>query len=207
MGVLQTTLNNGVPCRIARIGFSGEMASEIYVPSDYGPAMMDLLWKSAEPLGGCLYGLEALGTMRIEKGHVTGAELDGRVTLEDAGLGKMASSKKDFIGNVLRKRPAMMVKDRARLVGIFPKNRSQTFNAGAILCAEGDIVGRGEGWITGVTYSPVFGHWIGLGFISGGYKNWVNKTAFAADPIRKNNVEVVIVSPHMYDPEGLRQYG
>lgn len=207
MGVLQTKLNNGVPCRIARISFSGEMASEIYVPSDYGPAMMDLLWGNAEPLGGCLYGLEALGTMRIEKGHVTGAELDGRVTLEDAGLGKMASTKKDFIGNVLRKRPAMIDKDRPRLVGIFPKNRSQTFNAGAILCAEGDIVGQGEGWITGVTYSPVFEHWIGLGFISGGYKHWVNKTAFAADPIRKNNVEVVIVSPHMYDPEGLRQYG
>ena len=207
MGVLQTKLNNGVPCRIARISFSGEMASEIYVPSDYGPAMMDLLWENAKPLGGCLYGLEALGTMRLEKGHVTGAELDGRVTLEDAGLGKMACTKKDFIGNVLRKRPAMIDKDRSRLVGIFPKNRSKTFNAGAILCAEGDIVGQGEGWITGVTYSPVFGHWIGLGFISGGYKHWVNKTAVAADPIRKNNVEVVIVSPHMYVPEGLRQYG
>ena len=207
MGVLQTTLNNGVPCRIARIGFSGEMASEIYVPSDYGPAMMDLLWKSAEPLGGCLYGLEALGTMRIEKGHVTGAELDGRVTLEDAGLGKMASSKKDFIGNVLRKRPAMTVTDRSRLVGIFPKNRSQTFNAGAILCYENEISGHGEGWITAVTYSPVFKHWIGLGFISGGYDKWINKTAIASDPVRKKNIEVEIVSPHMYDPEGLRQYG
>ena len=56
--------------------------------------MMDLLWAVAEPVGGCLYGLEALGTLRIEKGHVTGAELDGRMSLDDAGLGKMASSKK-----------------------------------------------------------------------------------------------------------------
>jgi sarcosine oxidase subunit alpha len=207
MGVLQTKLSNGVSCRIARISFSGEMASEIYVPSDYGPAMMDLLWGKAKPLGGCLYGLEALGTLRIEKGHVTGAELDGRVTIEDAGLGKMASRKKDFIGSVLRQRPAMMDENRSRLVGIFPKNRSQRFNAGAILCAEGEISGQGEGWITGVTYSPVFSHWIGIGFISGGYSNWINKTAIASDPIRKRNIEVEIVSPHMYDPEGLRQYG
>ena len=207
MGVIETKLKNGVPCRIARISFSGEMASEIYVPSDFGSAMMDLLWKAAEPLGGCLYGLEALGTMRIEKGHVTGAELDGRVTLEDAGLGKMASNKKDFIGNVLRKRPAMIVADRPRLVGIFPKNRKETFNAGAILCNEDEISGHGEGWITGVTYSPVFEHWIGIGFISGGYKNWISRVAIAADPVRKQNIEVEIVSPHMYDPEGVQHYG
>jgi sarcosine oxidase subunit alpha len=207
MGVIETKLKNGVPCRIARISFSGEMASEIYVPSDFGSAMMDLLWKAAEPLGGCLYGLEALGTMRIEKGHVTGAELDGRVTLEDAGLGKMASNKKDFIGNVLRKRPAMIDAGRPRLVGIFPKNRKETFNAGAILCNEDEISGHGEGWITAVTYSPVFEHWIGIGFISGGYKNWISRVAIAADPVRKENIEVEIVSPHMYDPEGAQHYG
>ena len=207
MGVIETKLKNGVPCRIARISFSGEMASEIYVPSDYGPAMMDLLWETAEPLGGCLYGLEALGTMRIEKGHVTGAELDGRVTLEDAGLGKMASNKKDFIGNVLRKRPAMVDEYRPQLVGIFPKNRKEIFNAGAILCNEDNISGLGEGWITGVTYSPVFGHWIGIGFIAGGHKNWISRVAIAADPVRKGNIEVEIVSPHMYDPEGSRHHG
>ena len=90
MGVIETTLKGHIPCRIARISFSGEMAYEVYVPSDYATGMMDLLWGAAEPLGGCLYGLEALGTMRIEKGHVTGVELDGRVTIDDAGLGKMA---------------------------------------------------------------------------------------------------------------------
>jgi sarcosine oxidase subunit alpha len=145
--------------------------------------------------------------MRIEKGHVTGAELDGRVTLEDAGLGKMASNKKDFIGNVLRKRPAMIDAGRPRLVGIFPKNRKETFNAGAILCNEDEISGHGEGWITAVTYSPVFEHWIGIGFISGGYKNWISRVAIAADPVRKQNIEVEIVSPHMYDPEGMQHYG
>ena len=94
MGVIETTLKGGIPCRIARISFSGELAYEAYVPSDYAPAMMDLLWAEAQKHDGCLYGLEALGAMRIEKGHVTGAELDGRVSIDDAGLGKMANADK-----------------------------------------------------------------------------------------------------------------
>ncbi len=207
MGVVEAVLGDDMPCRIARISFSGEMAFEVYVPSDYAPTMMDMLWAAAEPLGGCLYGLEALGALRIEKGHVTGAELDGRVTIDDAGLGKMASNKKSFIGDALRKRPAMMAADRPRLVGIFPRDRDQTFNAGSILCKQGAVEGLGEGWITAITYSPALGHWIGLGFISGGHENWSGQTVIAADPLRKGNIEVEIVSPHMYDPSGERMYG
>lgn len=207
MGVIETTLKGGIPCRIARISFSGEMAYEAYVPSDYANALMDLLWGVAEPLGGCLYGTEALGALRVEKGHVTGAELDGRVTIEDAGLGKMASPKKSFIGSALRHRPDLQREDRARLVGIKPKDTNQTFNAGAILCKEDEVSGLGEGWITAVTHSPALGHWIGLGFIRSGHEAWQGKTVIAADPVRKGNIEVEIISPHMYDPSGERMYG
>ncbi|MCP4188138.1 MAG: sarcosine oxidase subunit alpha family protein [Gammaproteobacteria bacterium] len=207
MGVIETTLKGGIPCRIARISFSGEMAFEVYVPSDYASALMELLWAVAEPLDGCLYGLEALGAMRIEKGHVTGAELDGRVTIDDAGLGKMASPNKSFIGSAMRNRPELMREDRPRLVGIKPKNTSQTFNAGAILCAQDKVSGLGEGWITAVTHSPALGHWIGLGFISSGHEAWEGKTVIAADPVRKGNIEVEIISPHMYDPSGEKMYG
>ncbi len=207
MGVIETTLKGGIPVRIARISFSGEMAFEAYVPSDYANAMMDLLWTAAEPVDGCFYGLEALGALRIEKGHVTGAELDGRVTIDDAGLGKMASTTKSFIGSAMRNRPELMREDRPRLVGIKPKGTGQTFNAGAILCAQNKVSGLGEGWITAVTHSPALGHWIGLGFISSGHEAWAGKTVIAADPVRKGNIEVEIISPHMYDPSGERMYG
>ena len=207
MGVASARLKGDIPCLIARISFSGELAYEVYVPAGYGAAMMDLLWGAAEPVGGCLYGLEALGALRIEKGHVTGAELDGRMTLDDAGLGKMASSKKPFIGNVLRQRPELTRADRPQLVGIFPKDRSQTFNGGALLSVPGEDSGFGEGWITAVTHSPALGHWIGLGYIAGGHAAWAGKPVIATDPVRKGDVEVEIVSPHMYDPKGERMYG
>ncbi len=207
MGVITTTLKGGIPCRIARISFSGEMAYEAYVPADYAPAMMDLLWEQAQSVDGCLYGLEALGALRIEKGHVTGAELDGRVSIDDAGLGKMAATNKSYIGSALRQRPEFLREDRPRLVGIKPVDKSQTFSAGAILCKQDQVSGLGEGWITGVTHSPALGHWIGLGFITGGHEMWAGRTVVAADPVRKGNVDVEIISPHMYDPSGEKMYG
>jgi len=207
MGVIETTLKGGIACRIARISFSGEMAFEVYVPSDYASAMMDMLWTETVSLAGCLYGLEALGALRIEKGHVTGAELDGRISIDDAGLSKMASENKSYIGSSLRKRPELLREDRPRLVGIFPKNRTQTFNAGALLCTADAVSGFGEGWITGVTHSPELGHWIGLGFITGGHETWAGQTVVAADPVRQGHIEVQIVSPHMVDPDGEKMHG
>jgi len=207
MGVRDITLKGGIPARIARISFSGERAFEAYVPSDYSEAMMNLLWPAAQSFDGCLYGLEALGALRIEKGHVTGAELDGRVSIDDAGLGKMASPKKSFIGSAMRNRHEFAREDRPQLVGIFPKNRQETFNAGSILCQQEKVEGMGDGWITAVTHSPALGHWIGLGFLEGGYKAHEGKTLVAADPVRKGNIEIEVVSPHMYDPTGERMYG
>ncbi len=207
MGVVETRFKGDIPVRIARISFSGERAFEAYVPSDYAPSMMDLLWPAAEARGGCLYGLEALGALRIEKGHVTGAELDGRVTIDDAGLGKMASKNKHFIGSALAKRPELEREGRAQLVGIFPVDKSKRFNAGSLL-TDGTVGdGHGEGWITGVTHSPALGHWIGLGFIKGGASAWHGKRAVATDPVRAEDVDVEIVSPHMYDPNGERMHG
>ena len=207
MGVISTNLKNGIPCRIARISFSGEMAYEVYTASDYAPDMMDILWKSAQNFKGCLYGLEALGALRIEKGHVTGAELDGRVTIDDAGLGKMASVKKSYIGSAMRSRGVLSDEGRETLVGLFPKNKNEKFDAGTILCEVGKVNGFGIGRITAVTHSPALGHWIGLGFIKGGVNSWKNKEILGSDPVRNNEVRIEVVSPHMYDPEGEKMHG
>lgn len=207
MGVREGYLQDGnvrARCRIARISFSGELGYEVYVGSDYAESMMELLAAEVLRRDGTLYGLEALGALRIEKGHVTAAELDGRVTLADAGLGRMASKVKPYIGRVLAQRDELTRVGRPRLVGIMPAEPGQWFAAGSILCDEDHVEGHGEGWITAVTESPMLGHWIGLGFISGGATAWEDRIAVAADPVRKRSVRVRIVSPHMYDPDGGR---
>ena len=85
--------------------------------------------------------------------------------------------------------------------------KNEKFDAGTILCEEGKVNGFGVGRITAVTYSPVFGHWIGLGFIKGGAVNWNNKEIVGSDPVRHNEVRIEVVSPHMYDPKGEKMHG
>ena len=206
LGFISTELKGGIPCRIARISFSGELGYEVYTFSDYAHSVMDLLWNSAKKFDGCLYGLEALGALRVEKGHVTGAELDGRVTIDDSGLGRMASTKKSYIGSSMRKRGVLDSEDREKLVGFFPVNKKETFDAGTLVCEKNNIKGFGIGRITSVTHSPELGHWIGIGFIQGGVERWKNKTVIGSDPVRNKQMEIQVVSPHMIDPEGQRMH-
>ena len=206
MGFISTKLTNGIPCRIARISFSGELGYEIYTLADYANQMMDILWESSKKFDGCLYGLEALGALRVEKGHVTGAELDGRTTIDDVGLGKMASNKKSYIGSAMRKRGILTLEDREMLVGFFPVNKNETFDAGTIICEKNNIKGLGIGRVTSETHSPELGHWIGLGFIKGGVTKWKNITVVGSDPVRNKQMDIKVVSSHMIDPEGKRMY-
>ena len=194
----------GVPCRIARISFSGELAYEVYVPADHGAALWHALLDGAKARGGAAYGLEALGALRVEKGHVGGPELDGRATLDDLGLGKMASTRKPFIGGVLRRRSDLQGKDRPQLVGLVPVTKGETFKGGSILCEAGNDGGHGLGWVTSVTESPSLGHWVGLGLLRGGLTAWQGREVIAADPIRDRSTRVKVVTPHFLDPEGAR---
>lgn len=192
---------------IARISFSGERAWEVYARSGDAVAVADALWDAAEPLGGALYGTEALGAMRVEKGHVAGSELDGRTSLADLGLGGMASSKKDFIGKVLAGREGLQADDRLKLVGIVPVKKGNRLRAGAVLCAATEPTDHGEGFITAVTDSPELGHWIGLALVKGGLAAWEGKELTSFDAVRDGNQAVRVVSPHFLDPKGERMHG
>lgn len=94
-----------------------------------------------------------------------------------------------------------------RLAGIFPKDRSKTFNGGAPLCLPEEGEGFGEGWVTAVKHSPALGHWIGLSYVAGGHGTWAGRALVASDPVRGAPFKVEVVSPHMFDPEGERMHG
>jgi len=197
-----------IPVMIARLSFSGELAYEVWARSDHAPAMWRALSVQVQALRGAAYGTEALGALRIEKGHVTAAELDGRVTLEDAGLGRMASTKKPFIGMVLRQRPDLALDDRPRLAHFHPATEGETFKIGAVVCEEGKVKGHGIGWITGVTAAPAFGGgWLGIGFVKGGHEAWEGREVVVADPVRGAQVQARVANPHQLDPKGERMHG
>ena len=124
----------GRPARLFRISFSGELAYELAVPARCGDATVRALVAAGEDLGVVPYGMEALGTMRIEKGHVAGAELNGTTTAHDLGLGRMMSAQKDYIGRVLAGRPGLVAPDRPALVGVKPSKRDARLDLPALAC-------------------------------------------------------------------------
>jgi sarcosine oxidase subunit alpha len=196
---------SGTPARLFRISFSGELAYEIAVPTRYGDAMIRLLMEAGKEFGAVPYGTEALGVMRIEKGHATGNELNGQTTALNLGLGRMVSTKKDCIGNVLSRREGLADEDGLRLVGFRPVTRTDMLTAGAHFIPGGaeTRMENDEGYMTSVCYSPSLGHSIGLGYLRRGDTR-IGEVVRAVDPVRDKDIAVEIVSPHFVDPEGER---
>jgi sarcosine oxidase subunit alpha len=205
MAVGQLTVCGGIPARLYRLSFSGELAYEIAVPARYGEALARTLMEAGAPFGIVAYGTEALGVMRIEKGHIAGNEIDGRTTARDLGLGRMLSTKKDFIGRVMALRPALIADDRPTLVGLRPVAGAQRLRAGAHLVPRGAAqrAANDQGVVTSAAFSPSLDQWIGLGLLVGGPQR-VGERLDAADPLRKSTTEVEVCSPCFVDPKGER---
>jgi len=192
-----------IPTRLLRVSFSGELAYEVYTAAGYGQQMWQTLIDAGRGFGLVPYGTEALGALRIEKGHVAGPELDGRTSLADLGLSRMGSTKKPFIGGALARREGLRDTDRPQLVGLELADGDGKLRAGAILCEIGEHTGHGVGFVSSVTYSPDLKKHIGLGLLSGGAKRQ-GEVVDAIFPLRGEVIPVRVRSPHFVDPEGER---
>ena len=208
MACAELTVCGGTPARLFRISFSGELAYEIAVPARFGNSLMKVLMEAGEEFDAVPYGTEALGVMRIEKGHAAGNELNGQTTAAHLGLGGFVSKNKDCIGKILSQRPEMDPDDAIRLVGLAPVDKSQPLLAGSHFIKKGDEanMANDQGWMTSVAYSPSLGHSIGLGFVKRGAER-KGEVIRAVNPARGSEVEVEIVSAHFLDPEGERLRG
>jgi heterotetrameric sarcosine oxidase alpha subunit len=205
MAVAELEVCGSIPARLYRLSFSGELAYEIGVPARYGDALARALMQAGEAFGITPYGTEALGVMRIEKGHVSGNEIDGRTTADDLGLGRMMSAKKDFIGRVMAARPALRDPQRPKLVGLRPRDPRQRLYAGAHLLPVGAafVAENDQGVITSVAYSPSLNHWIGLGLLAGGMAR-TGQTIMMVDFMRDAFIEAEVCAPVFVDPKGER---
>ena len=198
----------GIPARLFRISFSGELAYEIAVPARFGDALARTLVEVGARFGIAPYGTEALGVMRIEKGHLAGNEVDGRTTARDLGLAKLMSTRKDYIGRIMSNRSALLDPDRPTLTGFKPADKSARLRAGAhFVSVDGPAsADNDQGVMTSVAFSPTLGHWIGLGLLTSGPER-IGGRVRAVDPVRNNDVEVEICAPCFVDPQGQRLRG
>ncbi len=209
MGLLETRLAGaGIPLRIIRISFSGERAYELYVPADYGSTLWASLLEAGQAHDITPYGLDAMDILRIEKGHFTGAELDGRRTLHDLGMGGLARMQKEFIGRALMHRDGFDDPERPRLVGLRSVIPDHFLTTGAHLVREAEPREPCDSWghVSSACFSPELGREIGLGFVRGGTVR-LGETFYAADPLGNQHVAVEIVEPHFVDPQGERLRG
>ncbi|MFZ0097474.1 MAG: sarcosine oxidase subunit alpha family protein [Gemmobacter sp.] len=204
MACASLTVCSGLRARLFRISFSGELAYEIAVPARYGHALIARMIELGADLGATPYGTEALGVLRIEKGHPAGNELNGQTTAQMLGMGQMVSAKKDAIGAVMSRREGLLAEPRV-LVGLLPVNPADPVVAGSHLFTR-DAEQRtetDEGWITSAAFSPHVGSAIGLGFLANGRAR-LGEVITAANPLQGQQISLRVVSAHFVDPEGER---
>ena len=206
MACANITVCGGLRARLFRISFSGELAFEVAVPARYGDALMRKLVVEGEEFNVTPYGTEALGVMRIEKGHAAGNELNGTTTALNLGMGRMVSKIKDSIGSKLSEREGLNEAEALKMIGIKPIDGNDKVTAGGHLMNKDGPVNatHDQGYVTSAAFSPSLNSMIGLGFLKNGDERLGEKMRLVS-PVTDLNVDVEIVSAHFIDPEGGRQ--
>ncbi len=190
----------GVPVLVLAASYSGERAFEVYVEASHAAAVWAACEAEVETQGGCLYGLEAMEFLRIEKGHlVVGGEVDGRMTPADLALDKMLNKAGGFIGATGLSRPALAEPGRRQLVGL--ESIEGNIPEGAMLVtAEGQSP---QGHVSAAAFRILEGGSVALGQLVDGFSRH-GEELIASSPTRNQKARVRVVHPHFYDTAGER---
>jgi heterotetrameric sarcosine oxidase alpha subunit len=192
----------GIAGRVYRISFSGELAYELAVPAQFARAAWTALLEAGARFGIVPYGLDALNTLRIEKGHVTAAELNGNTSADDLGLQRLLKRQGDFVGRALCQRPGLNAPDRLQLVGVRAIESGGRLRNGAQLLRPGGG-GSSLGYLTSVSPAAALDGWVGLALLAAGRAR-LGQRLVAASPAHGEHTDILVVSAHMFDPENLR---
>ena len=194
----------GLPARIMRASFSGELGFELNLPANHGAAFWDEALARGERFGAAPYGVEAAMSLRIEKGYLhIGTDTDGTTTPDDAGWGHLAAAKQThFIGKRSLARSANRRPDRLQFVGIRPLDEQLPLHAGGHLTAPGESCS--QGYVTSACYSPSLGRWIALGLLRRGRERHGETLDIFDGSERRRGW---VAAPAALDPEGKRLHG
>lgn len=211
MAFRETVTATGVPARVARISFSGELAYEINTEAWYGLHIWEQVAAAGAEFNITPYGTETMHVLRAEKGFIiVGQDTDGTVTPQDAGMDWVVSKVKPFVGHRSYKRADTAREDRNHLVGLLPIDRETFFPEGSQIVGASVKVDTSdgpvpmEGYVTSAYHSAALGTPFGLALVKNG-RNRIGETLKI--PHEGGLIEVEVTSPVLYDPEGNRRDG
>ena len=195
----------GIPVRLHRITFSGELAYELWTPSWYGLALWEAVMAAGESLGITPYGTESMHVLRAEKGYIIcGQDTDGTVTPQDLGMNWIVSKKKTFVGQRSHRRSDPIRADRKHLVGLLPIEGDQLLPEGAQLVAEpeGAAATKMVGHVTSSYRSAALGRAFALAMLQSGRER-LGSTVYA--PLNGHVVAATVTEPTFYDKDNSRR--
>jgi sarcosine oxidase subunit alpha len=197
----------GIPARIFRISFSGELSYEVAVPAHRALELWEKLFEVGADLGAMPYGTEALHVMRAEKGFIMiGDETDGTVIPQDLGLDWAISKKKDdYLGKRAQERRHMTDPARWKLVGLETVDGAVLPDgAYAVEPGKNDLGQRRMiGRVTSTYHSPTLGRGIAMGLVERGPERMGEVLTFPGTDGKTYRAR--IVDPVFYDRAGEKQ--
>ncbi|MBE8157837.1 MAG: sarcosine oxidase subunit alpha family protein [Betaproteobacteria bacterium] len=199
----------GVPARVCRISFSGELAFEINVPSRYGRHVWERIFRAGGAHGITAYGTETMRVLRAEKGYIiAGQDSDGATSPIDMGLSWMLSKKKkDYIGRRSLARPAIARSGRPQFVGLLAEDPQALIPEGAYLAAVADTRPPfvAEGYVTSSYMSANLSRSIALAMVKDGFSR--HGEIVHAALLDGRRIAAKITAPIFWDKEEKRRNG
>ena len=198
----------GLPVRVFRIAFAGELSYEINVNANYGRAVWEAAIEAGQAHNITPYGTEAMHILRAEKGFIiAGQDTDGSMTPNDMGLDWLVSDRKDFLGRRSLTRSDMLRPDRKQFVGLLSEDPSVVLPEGGQVVNSRDLSELPIpmlGHVTSTYWSASLGRSIALGFVRGGHSRLGESVYVSAG--QDDVVPAQIASTIFYDPEAERQH-
>ena len=195
----------GVPTRLFRVSFTGELGFEVNVPMGYGRVIWEAIMDAGKPYGITPYGTETMHVLRAEKGYIiVGQETDGTVTPDDAGLGwAVGKAKKDFVGKRSLARPAIMAAGRKQLVGLLTVDPKIVLEEGAQVVSDpqASIPMPMLGHVTSSYWSATLNRSIALALVRDGRGRIGSRLSIS---MPNGPIAVDVVQPVFFDPKGER---
>jgi sarcosine oxidase subunit alpha len=196
---------DGVPLRVLRASYSGELGYEVNLPADHAEVLLARLWAHAGDLGAALYGIEALQALRVEKGYIhIGTDTDGTTLPGDVGFARGIERKAaQFVGRRSLLRPASLDPRRLQLVGLVPLDGRTQLPVGAQIALRPPPT-LTEGHVTSSYRSPELRIPVALAMLKGGSQR-------TGEELRVQHLGTTIVARVVklpfVDPPGKRVHG